>query len=123
MGVKSATKTKFVGKGLTLKTIQSFNLGNRIDVDGNALVYTFIGNGRKNLAEILSEMASHLKQLAYSGGFIVTVIFDGVDRPDCKRASLQRKKDMFITEANRMYCRFKSLQLKSKFDKERSDMW
>ena len=77
MGVKSATKTKFVGKGLTLKTIQSFNLGNRIDVDGNALVYTFIGNGRKNLAEILSEMASHLKQLAYSGGFIVTVIFDG----------------------------------------------
>ena len=118
MGVKSATKTKFVGKGLTLKTIQSFNLGNRIDVDGNALVYTFIGNGRKNLAEILSEMASHLKQLAYSGGFIVTVIFDGVDRPDCKRASLQRKKDRFITEANRMYCRFKSLQLKSKFDKE-----
>ena len=88
MGVNSATKAKFIGKGLTLKTIQSFGLGNRIDIDGNALAFKFLGNGQKNVNEILSDMALHLKQLAYSGGFIVTVIFDGTKRPDCKRALL-----------------------------------
>lgn len=117
MGVNSATKTKFVGKGLTLKSIQSFDLGKRLDVDGNALAFKFIGNGNKNLGEILSDMAFHLKQLAYSGGFVVTVIFDGTYRPDCKRASLQRKKVRFLNESNRMFCRFKSLQLKSQYDK------
>ena len=117
MGVNSTTKTRFVGKGLTLKSIQSFDLGKRLDVDGNALAFKFIGNGNKNLGEILSDMAFHLKQLAYSGGFVVTVIFDGTYRPDCKRASLQRKKVRFLNESNRMFCRFKSLQLKSQYDK------
>ena len=119
MGVNSATKAKFIGKGLTLKTIQSFGLGNRIDVDGNALAFKFLGNGQKNLNEILSDMALHLKQLAYSGGFIVAVIFDGTKRPDCKRASLQRKKERFLNDSNRMYCRFMSLKLKAQYEKEK----
>ena len=119
MGVNSAAKAKFIGKGLTLKTIQSFGLGNRIDVDGNALAFKFLGNGQKNLNEILSDMALHLKQLAYSGGFIVAVIFDGTKRPDCKRASLQRKKERFLNDSNRMYCRFMSLKLKAQYDKEK----
>ena len=120
MGVNSATKSKFVGKGLTLKSVQSLDVGNRIDVDGNALAFKFLGNGNKHLGEILSDMALHLKQLAYSGGFIVTVIFDGDQRPDCKRASLQRKKVRFLNDANRMFCRFKTLQLKAQFEKHGS---
>jgi hypothetical protein len=117
MGINSATKTKFVGKGLTLKSVQSLDVGNRIDVDGNALAFKFLGNGNKHIGEILSDMALHLKQLAYSGGFVVTVIFDGDQRPDCKRASLQRKKSRFLNDANRMFCRFKTLQLKAQFEK------
>ena len=80
MGVNNATKTKFVSKGLTLKSLHAFDLGNRIDVDGNALAFKFLGTGNKLLGEILVDMALHLKQLAFSGGFVVTVIFDGIQR-------------------------------------------
>ena len=118
MGVNSSTKTKFVGTGLTLKSLQALGVGKRVDVDGNALAYKFLGTGNKHLAEILSDMALHLKQLAYSGGFIVTVIFDGDKRPDCKRASLQRKKGRFLNEVNRMNCRFMGLKLKAQFEKD-----
>ena len=122
MGIKSSTKTKWVGKGLTLKTVQTLNLGKRIDVDANALAYKMIGkDAGKPIGEILASMALHLKQLAHSGGFVITVIFDGVSRPDCKRASLSRRKERFLNEANRMYCRLKSLQLKAKYEKDRND--
>ena len=85
MGLDGATKTKWVGKGLPLKAIDKLQLGKRIDVDGNALAWTYCQQkGNKSLPEILTLMAQHLKQLAHSGGFIVTVIFDGVVRPDCK---------------------------------------
>ena len=66
-------------------------------------------------------MAQHLKQLAHIGGFIVTVIFDGVKRPDCKRASLNRRKKRFLSNANRMYCQLKMSQLKSKYQKDGND--
>ena len=93
-------------------------LGNRIDIDGNALAFKFLGTGNRHIGEILSVMALHLKQLAYSGGYVVTVIFDGGHRPDCKRASLKRKKARFLNEANRMFCRFSCLKLKGQFQKE-----
>ena len=118
MGVNSSTKTKFVGTGLTLKSLQALGVGKRVDVDGNALAYKCLGTDNKHLAEILSDMALHLKQLAYSGGFIVTIIFDGDKRPDCKRASLQRKKGRFLNEVNRMNCRFMGLKLKAQFEKD-----
>ena len=112
MGVNSPTKAKFVGKGLMLKSIQSFDLGKQMDVDDNALAFRFIGKGNKNLGEILSDMAFHLKHLPYSGGFIVTVIFYGTCCPNCKHSSLQMKKEAFLKKSNRTFCCFKSLQLK-----------
>ena len=120
MGLDGATKAKWVGKGLSLNAIQNLQLGKRIDVDGNALAWTYCHQkGNKSLSEILSLMAQHLKQLAHNGGFIVTVIFDGTSRPDCKRASLKRRKQRFISDSNRMYCRLKLSQLKAKYQKDR----
>ena len=121
MGVNNTTKAKFVGKGLTSILFQALNIGKKIDVGDNALAFTFLRNGHKPLGNILSDMALHLKQLAYSGGCIVTVIFYGVGCPDCKRASLQRKKVKFLNDANRMYCCFMSLKLKAEYEKEQSN--
>ena len=119
MGIAGATKVKWVGKGLTLKIIQTLNVGNSIDVDASALAYKIIGkDGGKPVSEIFTSMALHLKHLAHSGGFVVTVIFDGVDRPDCKWASLKRRKESFLNDANRIYCRLKASQLKAKYKKE-----
>ena len=115
MWVNSATKTKFVGKGLTLNTLQALGVGNRIDVDDNDLAFKYFGIGNKHLNKILSDMILHLKKQAYSGSFIVRVIFYGIQQPDCKQASLHRKKYMFLNDANRMHWCFKSLQLKAKY--------
>ena len=108
-----------VGKDLPLKGIQNLQIGKRIDVDGNALAWTYCQQkGNKSFNEILNLMAQHLKQLAHNGGFIVTVIFDGITCPDCKRASLKRRKKRFISDANRMHCRLKLSQLKAKYQKD-----
>ena len=123
MGVNNGGRTKWVAKGLTLKTLHALDAGKRIDVDGNALLYTFINKKsikHKTVGKILKLMAQHLKQLAHSGGFVVTVIFDGSTRPDCKRASLQRRKEVFLDDANRMFCRFKSLELNAKYEKTKN---
>ena len=57
-------------------------LGNRVDVDGNALAHT-LGRG-KPIPEILNLVAKFLKDLAFSGGFNVTVVLDGHVRPIVK---------------------------------------
>ena len=88
MGLNSSTKVKWKATGLTIKSVQDLNLGRRIDVDGNALAFK-MHTSNKVLGKTLHLMAYHLKQLAFSGGFIITVIFDGSYRPDCKRASLE----------------------------------
>ena len=85
--------------------------GNAIDVDGNALAWK-LGTG-KHVNEILHLMAVYLKDLAHSGGFIVTVVMDGTIRPDCKRESWFRRKDRELDDVNRFYCRFKALELGS----------
>ena len=115
MGIKSAAKVKWKATGLTIKTIQDLNLGKRIDVDGNALAFKMHASN-KALGETLHLMAYHLKQLAFSGGFIITVIFDGTFRPDCKRASLERRKQTYLNNSNRIFSRFKALELSSKLE-------
>ena len=116
MGLNSSTKIKWKATGLTVKSVQDLSLGRRIDVDDNALAFK-MHNSNKLLSETLYLMAHHLKQLAFSGGFIITVIFDGSFRPDCKRASLNRRKKSCIDDANRFFCRFKALELSSKVEK------
>ena len=103
MGLKNGSKVKWKATGLTLHTLNALNLGNRIDVDGNTLVFKICGNTNKPLVEVLSLMAQHLKQLAYSGGYVITVIFDSVERPDCKRATLERRKKSFLADTNRLF--------------------
>ena len=71
----SPKKVLWIATGLSLKSIQDLQLGNRIDVDGNALAKT-LGRG-KSVPETLNLMASYLKEVAFSGGFRVTVVFDG----------------------------------------------
>ena len=93
--------------GLSLKSLRKLKEGNAIDVDGNALAWK-LGAG-KHVNEILHLMAVYLKDLAHSGGFIVTVVMDGTISPDCKRASWFRRKDRELDDVNRFYCHFKAL--------------
>ena len=126
MGIKQCSKGTVLWKatGLTLKSLQAFGLGNRMDVDGNFLFYS-ISNMKahkgKPIDLIVKEMALLLKQIAYGGGFVVTVVMDGNNRPDCKRASWQRRKDGDLLKINRMYCRFKVIELSSKLETEALD--
>ena len=115
MGINKCSKGTVLWKatGLSLQSIKSLGLGNRIDVDGNFLFYQMQGRGGKSTEVIIGEMALFLKQIAHSGGFIVTVVLDGETCPDCKRVSWERRKDVGLTEINCMYSRFKFLELGS----------
>ena len=86
MGINQCYTGKVLWKatGLTLHSLKSFNLGNRVDVDGNWLFYKLQGSGGKSFEVIIGEMASLLRQMAHSGGFVVTVVIDGNANPDCK---------------------------------------
>ena len=110
----SPKKVLWIATGLTLKSIQDLNLGNLIDTDGNTLTFT-LGRG-KSIPEILNLMAKYLKELTFSGGFRVTVILDGSIRPDCKRDSWNRKKSRELDDINRMFCRFKAVELRAKIE-------
>jgi hypothetical protein len=84
MGINGCATKKalWLATGLTLKSLKDLNIGNKIDVDGNALAWK-IGAG-KPLPEVVQLLASFLKTLAHSGGFNITIILDG-KQPDCKR--------------------------------------
>ena len=49
MGIAGATKVKWVGKGLSFKTVQTLNIGNRINVDASALAYDMIEKKAESL--------------------------------------------------------------------------
>ena len=123
MGINQCSRGNILWKatGLTLHSIKSFRLGNRIDIDGNLLFYQLQGSAAKTIEVLVGEMALLLKQIAHSGGFRVTIVIDGDARPDCKRASWERRKDLSLTKINRMYCRFKVLELSSRLEKESLD--
>ena len=87
MGIKGCQPCKvlWVANGLTLKSLKDLGVGNRIDIDGNALAYK-LGAG-KAIKEVIHLMALFLRDLAHSGGFVVTVVIDGDECPDCKQVS------------------------------------
>ena len=120
MGINQCSRGNVLWKatGLSLHTLKSFGVGNRIDVDGNLLFYQIQGSGGKSIEMIVQEMALLLKQIAHSGGFIVTIVMDGDARPDCKRASWERRKEASLAKINRMYCRFKVIELSSRLENE-----
>jgi hypothetical protein len=84
MGIKGCQlcQVLWVTSGLTLKSLKDLNIGNQINIDGNALALK-LGAG-KHISEVVQLMASFQKNFAHSGSFEVTVIVDG-ERPDCKR--------------------------------------
>ena len=105
--------------GLTLRSIKSsLGVGNRIDVDGSWLFYHLQKGGERLMEDIVGEMATLLTQIAHCGGFKVTVIMDGDARPDCKRATWERRKNIHLKNINRMYCRFKVLELSSRLEND-----
>ena len=123
MGINQCSRGNVLWKatGLSLHSLKAFGLGNRIDIDGNLLFYQIQKSGGKPFELIVGEMALLLKQIAHSGGFVVTIVMDGDNRPDCKRASLNRRKDVSLVKINRMYCRFKVMELSSRLEKEAMD--
>ena len=105
--------------GLTLRSIKSsLGVGNRIDVDGSWLFYHLQKGGGRPMEDIVGEMATLLAQIAHCGGFVVTVVMDGDARPDCKRATWERRKNIHLKSINRMYCRFKMLELSSRLEND-----
>ena len=120
MGIASCSPKKVIwlAEKLTLSSLKNLDIGNRIDVDGNALAWKLVGKG-KTIHEVIHAMAVLLKGIAQSGGFIVTIVIDGNGRPDCKRDSWNRKKQRDLDEMNRMYCRLKSLELSAKSESDK----
>ena len=72
-------KALWLTTGLTLKILKDLNIGNNIDINGNALAWKIACE--KPVTEVAQLMASYLKVLAHNGGFNITVIRDG-HRPD-----------------------------------------
>jgi hypothetical protein len=65
MGIKGCLhKVLWVASGLTVKSLEDLNIGNRIDIDGNALAWK-LGAG-KHISEVVQLMASFQKNLAHS---------------------------------------------------------
>ena len=60
MGINGCATKKalWLATGLTLKSLKDLNIGNNIDVDGNALAWK-IGCG-KTVTEVVQLMASYL---------------------------------------------------------------
>ena len=104
MGIKSCARGSVLWKatGLSLDSLQAFDIGKRIDVDANLLFCSLQKNRTKNktIEDTVEDLALLLKEVAHSGGFIVTVVIDGDARPDCKRATLKRRKDDNLTKIN-----------------------
>jgi hypothetical protein len=117
MGINGCATKKalWLATGLTLKSLKDLNIGNKIDVDGNALAWK-IGCG-KPIPEVIQLMASFLKVLAHSGGFNITVILDG-QRPDCKRDTWFRQKERKLDEINKLFCRLKAIEFDKKTDED-----
>ncbi len=119
MGVKNCKKGEVLwqAQNLNLRTLKSFQCGNRIDVDGNGLIWSiYQGQNNRHISfnQILHRMVEYLRNIAYSGGFILTIIVDGDVRPDCKRDSWSRIKDREIDRVSRIHCRLKAMNLYQK---------
>ena len=129
MGIASCSPKKVIwlAENLALSSLNHLDVGNRIDVDVNALAWKLAGKGN-TIHDVIHSMAVLLKGIAQSGGFIVTVVIDGNGRPDYKRDSWIRKKQRDLDDMNRMYCRLKSLELSAKSEsgkmstQERADL-
>ena len=104
-------KVLWKAKGLTLKMLKDLQCGDKMIVDGNYLAYKLAAG--KTINEVIHIMATYLKEVAFSGGFKITVVVDGDARPDCKRASLERRKNIQLDQINAGYSRFKALELRA----------
>lgn len=115
MGIKGCKKGGEVlweAKNLTLKTLKMFQCGSRIDVDGNALAWSLHHSSKsKAFGQIIHKMADDLMNIAFSGGFQITIIVDGNLRPDCKRDSWSREKNREVDDVSRIFCRMKAMAL------------
>jgi hypothetical protein len=118
MGINGCTtkKSLWLATGLTLKSLKDLNIGNKLDVNGNALAWKIWC--RKLVPEVVQPMASFLKVLAHSGGFNITVILDG-QWPDCKHNTWFWQKEWKLDGINKLFCRLKATELNKKTDKDR----
>lgn len=102
--------------------MKDLQIGNRIDVDGNLMAYASAQSRKRNIGEVIQDMALKLRDIAHSGGFVVQIVIDGDVCPDCKRATWQRKKEKKLQDINRRYCRLKALELHGKIEGGDSDL-
>lgn len=86
----------------------------RLDVDVMCLYHSFRQEGHdyettlKNIAQRMIVLSTY--------GFNVTGVVDGETRPDCKRASWDRKKKKLFSNMNSIFCWQKALSLAASID-------
>ena len=114
MGIKGAAKLLWQASNVNSKTLDKLNIGKRLEVDGNALVWK-LGRG-KGLHTAVNNVALELNKLAFFCGFQLNVTFDGEERPDCKRDSFSRNKERELTRIQALFCRLKAIKLSNKLD-------
>ena len=114
MGIDGSKNLLWKASSVGLESMKAMDLGRCIDVDCNLLACKLalkLMKGRKCHTEgLATAIASHLKILAHNCGFVVTVIFDGDIRPDCKRASWNRRKKRHLNRINSIKCRLKAVE-------------
>ena len=93
MGINTAHSCSWKAHSVPTKLLFDLNIGNRLDVDGNALAYALHPKSKGNINLLLHEIITFLKNLS-SMGFIVQVIFDNLTtRPNTKRAATEQRKE------------------------------
>ena len=110
MGINSAAFASWKASAVGAKLLFNLNIGNQVDVDGNALAFVLYPKAGSDVNRLASVMVSFLSNLS-SLGFIVTVIFDNfTHRPQTKRASLQRKKETELLHIHSIYTKLQLLK-------------
>ena len=123
MGINSYTNILWSAKDLTFNDLltvyhqhkknQSHQLC-KIDVDLNWLVNK-VGQ-QKTYPEIVNSTDIFMKTLAHTCGTIVTGVLDGDCRPDCKRDSWKRNRDIEISRIDAFYCLQSAMALAAQID-------
>ena len=75
MGIKSTAKGILKIKPLSCKAVFELNIGNKVDVDGNALALTLNPKRKGDLNKMATTITHFLIKLS-STDFVVTIVFD-----------------------------------------------
>ena len=122
MGINNCTKILWTASGLTVQDLLSLyqtypsateTSKCKIDVDVSIVMAS---SGKKNYRDSLIHTANFLESIAHTCGVIISVVLDGNSRPDCKRDSWNRRRNIDIAKINAFFCRQNAISLAATYE-------